>query len=119
VILKASLSAADVWSVTGSIRQRGANSWELRVYGGTDTGRRRWATMRDRLLWSQGGTHDVDVRSHPECGVDLGLSGQACLRLQGGDGQSTGGVREHPSNRRTVIDPIWGRSGNRRRVIAH
>jgi hypothetical protein len=36
--------------VTGSIRQRGANSWELRVYRGTDptTGRRRWATRTVR-----------------------------------------------------------------------
>ena len=38
------------WSVTGSIRQRGANSWELRVYGGTDpdSGRRRWMTRTVR-----------------------------------------------------------------------
>ena len=50
VILKASVSAADACSVTGSIRQRGVNSWELRVYGGTDpnTGRRRWATRTVR-----------------------------------------------------------------------
>lgn len=36
--------------VTGSIRQRGVNSWELRVYQGTDptTGRRRWATRTVR-----------------------------------------------------------------------
>ena len=36
--------------VTGSIRQRGVNSWELRVYRGTDptTGRRRWATRTVR-----------------------------------------------------------------------
>lgn len=36
--------------MTGSIRQRGTNSWELRVYGGTDpiTGRRRWHTRTVR-----------------------------------------------------------------------
>ncbi|MPZ16186.1 MAG: hypothetical protein GEU73_17510, partial [Chloroflexi bacterium] len=34
----------------GSIRQRGRNSWELRVYAGTDpeTGRRRWLTRTVR-----------------------------------------------------------------------
>jgi hypothetical protein len=36
--------------MTGSLRQRGANSWELRVYQGTDptTGRRRYATRTIR-----------------------------------------------------------------------
>jgi integrase len=36
--------------MTGSLRQRGANSWELRVYQGTDptTGRRRYATRTVR-----------------------------------------------------------------------
>lgn len=37
-------------AMTGTIRQRGKNSWELRVYGGTDplTGRRRWHTRTVR-----------------------------------------------------------------------
>lgn len=36
--------------MTGTIRQRGKTSWELRVYGGTDptTGRRRWHTRTVR-----------------------------------------------------------------------
>ena len=36
--------------MSGSIRQRGRNSWELRVYAGTDpeTGRRRWLTRTVR-----------------------------------------------------------------------
>jgi len=34
--------------MTGSLRQRGENSWELRVYDGVhpDTGRKRFATGR-------------------------------------------------------------------------
>jgi hypothetical protein len=36
--------------MTGSLRPRGANSWELRVYQGTDptTGRQRYATRTIR-----------------------------------------------------------------------
>jgi integrase len=42
--------AADFRHVRGSLRQRGRNSWELRVYAGTDpeTGRRRWLTRTVR-----------------------------------------------------------------------
>ncbi len=36
--------------MSGTVRQRGPNSWELRVYGGTDplTGRRRWVSKTVR-----------------------------------------------------------------------
>ena len=35
-----------VWAMTGSLRQRGPDTWELRVYLGVDhdSGRERWAT---------------------------------------------------------------------------
>ena len=40
----------DVAGVSGTVRQRGVNSWELRVYAGTDplTGRRRWVSKTVR-----------------------------------------------------------------------
>ena len=40
----------DVGAMTGSVRARGVNSWELRVYAGTDplTGKRRWVTRTVR-----------------------------------------------------------------------
>ncbi|MHB8290693.1 MAG: hypothetical protein ACYDEY_16005 [Acidimicrobiales bacterium] len=77
------------------------------------------AVMGDGLLRCQGGTDDVDVGRHPEGGASLGLSGQTGLGLRRRDGQPTGRVRECLSNRRTVIEPNWGRSSNWRVVIGH
>ena len=66
------------------------------------------AVMGDGLLRCQRGTDDVGVGRHPERRACLGLSGQARLRLLGGDGQPAGRVGERPSNRRAVIEPVWG-----------
>jgi hypothetical protein len=62
--------------------------------------------MGDGLRRCQGGTDDVDVGRHPEGGACFGPAGQAGLGLPGGDGQPAGRVRERPSNRRTIIEPI-------------
>ena len=47
----------DVAGVSGTVRQRGVNSWELRVYVGTDplSGRRRWVskTVRGSRTYAQ------------------------------------------------------------------
>ena len=49
--------------MTGSLRQRGANSWELRVYQGIDptTGRRRYATRTVRGSRTQAQRELVDL----------------------------------------------------------
>ena len=70
----------DTGGVEGSIRQRGAASWELRVYAGidSDTGRRRYrtATVRGNRADAERGLANLiaEVRAHRAVGATSTLS---------------------------------------------
>jgi hypothetical protein len=64
--------------MTGSLRQRGPDTWELRVYLGVehDSGRERWATKTVHGSRSHATVHlgKFVEDSSPGCGVDPSVS---------------------------------------------